>query len=199
MASYIRILHASPNTPSVDIYANNMLFAKNVIYREFTPYISVPSGQYNITIFPSGKMSNPILIKKITIPDNSISTVAAVDYLGNLDLMIIPEPSQPIPSNKTMIRFVHLSPNTPSVDITLPNNTKLFEDVSYKEVTDYIPVPAGTYTLEAHPTGDDEVILYVPNIKLKLNRFYTVYAIGLIENKPPLQVLIPLDGNTYLK
>ncbi len=199
LTSYIRILHASPDAPAVDIYANNSLIAKNLPYKGFTPYLSLPAGTYNIKVFPTGKKTNPVLSKNLNIPGNSIFTVAAINKLADIDLFPIMEPTNSIPPNKTMIRFVHLSPNAPSVDITSPNGNKLFENVSFKEITNYIPVSSGTYILEVRPTGTEDIVLYVPNINLKPNRFYSVYAVGLVDEKPPLQALIPLDGNSYLK
>ncbi|WP_099189121.1 DUF4397 domain-containing protein [Tepidibacter mesophilus] len=197
--SHIRVLHASPDAPPVDIYANNNLIAKNIPYKSFTPYISVPPGNYVISVFASGTKQNPVLVKNIQIPNDTIATVAATGYVSDLDLLPILEPIEPIPTNKTMIRFIHLSPNTPNVDITLPNGAILFEDVEYEEVTEYIPVPPGNYTVEAKVAGTDQTALIVPNINLKPNRFYSIYAVGFLNDKPPLQVLIPLDGNSYIK
>lgn len=197
--SHIRVLHASPDAPPVDVYANNNLIAKNLPYKGFTPYISVAPGNYVISVFPSGTTKNPVLVKNIQVPNDTIATVAATGYVSDLDLLPILEPVEPIPNNKTMVRFVHLSPNTPNVDIALPNGTLLFEDIGYEEVTDYISVPPGDYTIEAKVAGTDQTALVVPNINLKPNRFYSIYAVGFLDEKPPLQVLIPLDGNSYIK
>ncbi|CAH2213634.1 DUF4397 domain-containing protein [Tepidibacter aestuarii] len=197
--SHIRVLHASPDAPPVDIYANNNLIAQNIPYKGFTPYISVAPGNYVISVFVSGTTQNPVLVKNIQVPNDTIATIAATGYASDLDLLPIVEPVEPIPTNKTMIRFVHLSPNTPNIDITLPNGTVLFEDVEYEEATEYIPAPPGNYTVEAKVAGTDQTALIVPNINLKPNRFYSIYAVGFLDDKPPLQVLIPLDGNSYIK
>lgn len=196
--SYIRLLHASPDAPGVDVYANGKLLTRNLNYRGFTPYMALDSGNYNIKVFPTGKTSNPVIDTNLTIPPNQILTVAAIGKLNNIGLLPIPDPKLPREQNKAYARFVHLSPNAPNVDITLPNGNKLFTDVQYREITNYIPVNPGTYELQARPTGTSQVILQVPNINLKPNRFYTVYAIGLADGQPSLQVLIPLDGNSYL-
>lgn len=199
MNSFVRLLHASPDAPPVDIYANDKLVAKNFSYRDFTPYLNIPSGNTSIRVFPAGRKINPVINTSIFVPAKSIFTVAAAGKLDQISILAIPEPVKQVPEGKSLIRFAHLSSNTPSVDITLPNGTKLFSDVEFKEYTEYIPVDAGTYTLEARPAGTSQVALTVPNIALKPNNFYTVYAVGLLGNKPPLQVLIPLDGNSYLK
>lgn len=198
MTSYFRILHASPKSPAVDVYINDMLKFRNLSYGSFTDYIEIMTGQYNLKIYAAGTKTSPVLNKNIFITPEKIYTVAAIGLLPNIDILPIPENKIPQPVDKVYIKFAHLSPNTGAVDIALPDGKILFKNISYKEFTDYIEVPAGTYTLEARPTGTTTPILYVPNIKLKSDRFYTVYAIGLTNDRPGLQALIPLDGNSYL-
>ena len=198
MTSYLRILHASPKSPNVDVYINDMLKFKNLAYAYFTDYIEVITGNYNVKVYAAGTKTNPVLSKNLFVPPEKIYTIAAIGLLPNIDLLPVPETKVMQPADKAYIKFAHLSPNTGPVDITLPDGKILFKNISYKSYTDYIEVPAGTYTLEARPTGTKTTVLYIPNIKLKPQRFYTVYAIGLLKGKPGLQALIPLDGSSYL-
>jgi hypothetical protein len=198
MTSYLRILHASPKSPAVDVYINDIIKFKNLTYGAFTDYIEVITGNYNVKIYATGTKTSPVLNKSLFIPPEKIYTVAAIGLLPNLDILPIPETKIMDPADNVYIKFAHLSPNTGAVDITLPDGKILFKNISYKQFTDYIEVPAGTYTLEARPTGTSTTVLYIPNIKLKSERFYTVYAVGLINDKPGLQALIPLDGSSYL-
>ncbi|HYF84323.1 MAG TPA: DUF4397 domain-containing protein [Clostridia bacterium] len=195
---FIRLLHASPNTPTVDVYANDNLVARNLSYKEFTEYFPVPASSYRISAFPTGQKSNPVLSTNISVPAGSILTVAGVGVAPNLSILSVADRLMPIPPGKTYIRFVHLSPNAQSVDVTLPNGTKLFSDVEFKEVTNYIAVNPGQYTLQARAAGMNQVILNVPNINIKPRRFYTIYAVGLAGENPTLQMLIALDGNSYI-
>lgn len=197
--SYIRVLHASPDAPAVDIYANGNPIARSLAYRGFTPYMSVPAGSYNIEVYPAGTKTNPVLRTNVEIPPQSILTIAAAGRVASLRLIPFTEPIMAIPAGKAYVRFVHLSPNAPRVDITLPDGTPLFRNVGFGQATSYIPVDPGTYTLQARPAGTSNVVLTVPNIHLSAGKFFSVYAIGLAGESPPLQVLIPLDGNTYLK
>ena len=196
--SYLRLLHASPKSPAVDVYINNMLKFRNLRYGAFTDYIEVITGNYNVKIYATGTKVSPVLSKNIFVPPGRIYTASAIGILPNIDILLIPEPKILEPLDKVYIKFAHLSPNAGAVDIVLPNGTILFENISYKGFTDYIEVPAGTYTLEARPTGTTTTALYVPNVTLKPQRFYTVYAVGLINDRPGIQALIPLDGNSYL-
>jgi len=196
--SYLRILHASPKSPAVDVYINDMLKFRNLAYGAFTNYIEVISGNYNVKIYAAGTKTSPVLNKNVFVPPGKIYTVSAIGLLPNIDLLLVPEPKIMNPTNNAYIKFAHLSPNAGAVDIALPNGTILFKNISYKEFTDYIQVPAGTYTLIARPTGTTTTALYIPNVILKPQRFYTVYAIGLINDRPGIQALIPLDGSSYL-
>lgn len=197
--SFIRILHASPDAPAVDIYANGNPIARNLAYKGFTPYVKVPSGSYNIKVFPAGKKVNPVIDANLEIPGKSIFTIAAINKLANISLLPILEPLHTANPGFAMVRFVHLSPSAPPVDITLPNGQKLFKDVEFKEVTGYIPLRPGNYSLQARQTGTNKVVLVIPNIVFKPKKLFTIYAIGLTEGTPPLQVLIPQDGGSYLK
>lgn len=195
--SFVRVLHASPDAPMVDIYANDNLIIKRISYQQFTPYFQLPVGRYNIKIYPSGTKTNLILNAEVNIPANMIFTIAAIGKLPNIELYAVPDMTA-INQTKTLIKFVHLSPDAPNVDITLRNGTKIFENVGYKDATNYITVNPATYTIQARPTGDQNVILNVPNIRLRPNKAYTIYLVGFAEGTPSLQVLIPLDGSSYI-
>ena len=197
--SYVRVLHASPDAPPVDVYANGNIIARNLAYRGFTEYLTVPPGNYNIRVFPAGSTTNPVIDTNVNVPPRSIFTVAAVGRLAEIGLFPVQDPVMPIPPGRVMLRFVHLSPNAPNVDVVLPNGTPLFSNVGYRQITNYIPVNPGTYTIYVRVAGTNQNVLYVPNIRLSSNRFYTVYAVGLAGGNPPLQVLIPLDGNSYIR
>jgi len=198
MTSYFRVLHSSPKSPAVDVYINDILKFKNLTYGAFTDYIEVMTGDYNVKLYATGTKTSPVLNKNIFIPPEKIYTVAAIGLLPNIDVLLVLEPKVVNPSDKVYIKFAHLSPNAGAVDIALPDGKILFRNIKYKQLTDYIEVSAGTYTLEVRPTGTTTIALYVPNIKLKPQRFYTIYAIGLANDHPGLQALIPLDGSSYL-
>lgn len=201
LISYVRVLHASPNAPAVDVYVNNNPTFRNIAYRNFSQYISLQGGGlYNIKVFPAGTQVNPIIDQNLFINQGKIYTIAAIGDPSSISLLAVEDsPLTPIVPGKASVRFVHLSPDAPNVDITLPNGTKLFNNVGYKGITGYIPVAAGTYTIQARPTGTNNVVLTVPNIRVQPNKFYTIYAVGYASKTPGLQALIPLDGNSYLQ
>lgn len=124
----------------------------------------------------------------------SILTVAAVGTLSDIGLLAITDANEPKKAGKALIRFLHLSPNAPAVDITLPNGTVIFSDVSFKHITPYIDVTPMNYTLQVRVAGTSNVVLTVPNVNLVEEKYYTVYAIGLVGEEPELEALLLPDG-----
>lgn len=192
---YIRILHASPDAPAVDVYANNQLIAHRLAYKQFTDYIPVTPGSYTIQVFPAGQRMNPVINTDITVPPSSAFTVAAVGELANIGLLPIPEVYMPnVPMNdQTYVRFVHLSPNAPAVDVTLPDGTMAFQNVAYKNYTNYGVTDPGSYTFQVKPTGTDQTVLTISDVNLKPGTIYSVYAVGLVGKQPPLEAILSTD------
>jgi hypothetical protein len=188
--SYIRVLHAVPNAPNVDVYANGNLIVQDLAYRQFSPYLPVTPGDYNIKVYPTGKKENPVIDTDVNIPQGTVFNVAAIGELPNISLYPIPEPTTAQNFGRPCIRFVHLSPNAPAVDITLPDGRKIFSNISYKDIADYACIPSGTYTFQVRPSGTDDVVLTIPNVELMPDNYYTIYAVGLAGETPPLQAIV---------
>lgn len=198
--SYMRIFNASPmpNT-SVDVYLNTVPIASDIVYQEFTPYIPISEGTYNISIFPKGKKTDALETETLTIKGRSIYTLVFSGQPSDFSIDLYPEPKVSIPQGKAMIRFSHLSPDAPAVNLTLSNGDVLFPDVEYGDLTDYREISPGRYTLQLRLPESGQVVLTVPNALFKAGRYYTIYAVGLVSGKPSLQLLLPLDGNSYIK
>jgi hypothetical protein len=196
--SYIRVFHASPNAPSVDVYLNDNPVISGLPYRGFSQYLRRTPGRYNVKVFPSGRRDTPVIDTILDIPARSIITLSAVGLLPNISLLPILEPTFDRIPGRTYLRVAQLSPNLPNLDLVTGGN-KLFSNVGFKDVTDYAAIDPGTYTFEVNLTENGQRVLYVPNITLLPDRIYTIYPIGLANASPPLQVVIPLDGSTYIK
>jgi len=197
--SYVRVFHASPNSPAVDVYINNKLAIRSLTYRGFSVFLRTVKGSYNIKVFPAGQRKTPVINTNLNIPSKSIITVAAIGVLPNLSLLPIVEPTFPRNPGEAYVRFSNLSSNAPNLDLLLPSTGKIFTSVAYTKTTDYLPINAGIHTFNINNSVTNERVLYVPNVRLMPGRLYTFYTVGLIRKSPPLQVLIPLDGNSYIK
>ena len=191
---YVRVLHAVPDAPNVDIYANGNLIVSDLAYSENTEYLPVPEGTYRISVYPAGSSNSPVISNMLTIDRGSMITMAAAGMLENIGLLAIHDANTAMRPGKSIIRFLHLAPDAPAVDITLPNGTVIFSNVSFKQITPYIDVAPMNYTLQVRVAGTSDVVLTIPDVDLSSDEYYTAYAIGLVEDDPQLDALLLMDG-----
>lgn len=203
---FVRFLHAVPGAPNVDLYANNNFVMDNFAYGEYTDYFMVPEGSYELALYvtrmdttsdmddDSENGDSPVAYNMLKVKKNAMITVAAIGTPDDIELLAITDADSPMVPGKAMVRFLHLSPNAPAVDITLPDGTVLLGDVGYREITPYMDVPPMDYTLQVRVANTPNVVLTVPNLKFEADQYYTVAAIGLVGESPELQALLLTDG-----
>lgn len=197
--SYMRILNASTNSHALDVYLNNRLLYRNLNYKTFSDYIPLPSGTYNITIFPAGTTNNPVFNRAIFIPPEKIWTTAIIGNYPNIDILPIEDEIIPKLPHKALVKFVNLSQDSPNLDLSIQNGKAIFKNIPYRGVTDYYPLDPSTYTFHVTDSNTGNRLIYVPNIRLTPNRFYSIYTVGNASGPSNMQLLIPLDGNSYLR
>ena len=200
-SSLVRVFHAAPQAPNVDVYVNDQMVFSNLAFGDFTRYVYLDEGEYNVSVYLAGQKDRPVINQMVDVPSQQIFTIAATGNLDNLGLLVIPDKVSKSPSqNYSSVRVIHLSPNAPGVDILVDGDT-LFEDISFGEGTDYVDLNPGTYNVNVVLNTDKSVVLntdksVVLPLKVTLNpdKIYTIYIIG---NPPTLQAVQVVDGNTY--
>lgn len=188
--SFIRITNVSPNSPGLDVYANGILLIANISYKQMSPYIPMVPGGYNIRVFPTGTTTNPLIDMNMLIPESTAFNLAIIGRFPDISLLPIQEPATGQNFGRPCIRFAHLSPSAPAVDIAISQSNKLFTNISYKNVTDYVCLPTGTYTFQVSPTGTNNPVLTIPDVQLNADTYYTLYIIGEANGSPPLEAVL---------
>ena len=192
-SSLVRVFHAAPQAPNVDVYVNDQMVFSNLAFGDFTRYVYLDEGEYNVSVYLAGQKDRPVINQMVDVPSQQIFTIAATGNLDNLGLLVIPDKVSKSPSqNYSSVRVIHLSPNAPGVDILVDGDT-LFEDISCGEGTDYVDLNPGTYNVNVVLNTDKSVVLPL-KVTLNPDKIYTIYIIG---NPPTLQAVQVVDGNTY--
>ena len=189
-SSLVRVFHAAPQAPNVDVYVNDQMVFSNLAFGDFTRYVYLDEGEYNVSVYLAGQKDRPVINQMVDVPSQQIFTIAATGNLDNLGLLVIPDKVSKSPSqNYSSVRVIHLSPNAPGVDILVDGDT-LFEDISFGEGTDYVDLNPGTYVV----LNTDKSVVLPLKVTLNPDKIYTIYIIG---NPPTLQAVQVVDGNTY--
>lgn len=190
---YVRVMHTVPNAPNVDIYVDDEMIIENLAYGDFTDYLPVQEGTYKVSLYATGTQDAPVIANMLPVERDVMLTVAAVGTPDNIRLLSITDANGEIVQGRAMVRFMHLSPDAPAVDITLPDGTVIFPNVAFKQITPYIAADPTDLTLQVRPAGSSDIVLEIPNVPLSEDNFNTIYAIGLLQGNPQLEVLLTID------
>jgi hypothetical protein len=178
----VLVIHASPDAPGVDLLVDNKVAGSNLTFPNNTGYLSVDAGTRNVKVNVSGT-STTAIEANLTLAANKDYSVFAVNNVASIEAVVLEDNLFTPAAGKSHVRFLHLSPDAPAVDITLTDGTVVFGDYSFKEVKNsgaFTPLDAGTYNLQARLKGTSTVVLDLPNITLTNGKIYTVFAKGLV-------------------
>ena len=190
----VRILHAVPNAPNVDVYLNGSLISTNLAFGKISKYATLSPGEYEFQLFPTGTYDKPLLTQTVQLIANSNYTVAIVTLANNLYLFRLKDDNLPITKAQAFLRFINLSSNSPLLSLALPNGVVLFNQAEYLETTGYYQLSSGIYNFEILLGSSQTSTKYIKNITLDGSKFYTIYIIGLFKDKPPLGYLFVDDA-----
>ncbi len=191
----VRVVHASPDAPAVDILVNDGVVFSNVAFKQATSYASVPAATYNVKVAPAGATTPVVIEADLTLTAEAGGyTVVAVGKLANIEPVVLVDSATTPMAGTAHVRFVHASPDAPAVDIKVKDGPVLFSDVAFKESGDYVSVAAGTYDLEVRLPGTNDLVLSVPGVALADQTVYTVFAMGLAGGTPSLMAVPVVDA-----
>jgi hypothetical protein len=192
----VRVVHASPDAPAVDVWVNGSVAFSNAPFKGITDYASLDAGTYNVQVSPTGATSPIVIDADLALDAGTDYTVVAVGMLADIEPLVLVDNNSAPAAGKAHVRFVHASPDAPAVDIAVAGGGPvLFSNVPFKGVGDYLPVDAGTYDLEVRVAGTTTVALSVPGVALEDGKVYTIFAMGLAGGEPALTAVPSVDAS----
>ena len=176
------VTHASPDAPGVNLIVDNIVVNSAALtFPNNTGYIDVNAGTRNIKVNASGT-STTVIEADLTLEANKNYSIFATDILSNISPIVIEDDLSAPAAGKAHVRFIHLSPDAPAVDITLTDGTVVFSNASFQDFTSFTPLDAGSYDLQVRAAGTSTVVLTLPTITVSDGMIYTVFAKGLLSN-----------------
>ena len=176
--SRVMVVHASPNAPAVDVLVDDVkVNSAGLAFPNNSGYLEVVSGNRNVKVNAAGTTTT-VINANVNLEADKNYTVFAINNLANIEALLLPDNLTAPASGKAHVRFVHLSPDAPAVDIAVKNGPVLFSNRAFKSATDFTPVDATTYNLEVRLAGTNTVVLDLPGVALQNGKIYTVFARG---------------------
>lgn len=118
----------------------------------------------------------------IHVIDNVLLPQVVLDTLNMSGMMeMTPEATMEAMEPMVNIRVAHLSPDAGAVDIYVEGEVAV-ADLEYPTVTDFLTLPAGTYTIAVAPAGTslEDAVIGPAEFDLPADAFITVAAVGTV-------------------
>ncbi|HEY7591271.1 MAG TPA: DUF4397 domain-containing protein [Candidatus Limnocylindrales bacterium] len=198
----VRVLHASPDAPAVDVWLDGTKVdaLTNVPFATISDYLSIPAGSHQVAVYATGTDSSPVIDAELEFAAGTSYTVAATDAVASIDAQVITDAPAPT-ADAAQVRVVHFSADAPEVDVA-PDRAApadaIVKALEYPNPTDYLTIPADSYDLEVRLAGSETVALQLDPVTVEAGKAYTVFAIGSAANPPvgekAIQALVAVDA-----
>jgi hypothetical protein len=177
----LRVVHASPDAPSVDVWVNGSVAISDLAFNEATDYVTLAPGEYQIQVTATGgAAADAVIDATVTLEAGTDYTVAAVGQLASIEPLVLIDDNSAPAAGKAHVRVVHTSPDAPAVDVAVAGGPILISNLAFKSAADYLPVDAGVYDLVVRPTGSDTSVLDISGFMADAGSVFTVFAVGLV-------------------
>lgn len=178
----VRVAHLSPDTAAVDVHLNDepVETLAGLPFQTVSPYLPIPDGRQNIKIYAAGDKSQPVIEADVDVRGGAAYTVGMVGLTadGTLAGQVYEDDLSPPDRGKTKLRVVHTVPDVAEIDVSTSGGPSIFTDLGFPNATSYAEVPAGTYTFEAKPAGEDEVAFEIPDGEFAEGTIYSAFVVG---------------------
>jgi hypothetical protein len=192
--AYVRIVHASPSAPAVDVYVNGTGVLSDITFFAASNYLPVDaSSDVQIQVTVAGDTpANAVISETVTLDPGNAYTVAAVDAMSMMvtsvaipNALVVEDNVSVPPEGQARVNIYHLSPDAGPVDV-LADGVPITSGLTLSD-TVAVEVPAGSYTLTISPTEEmtDTIgaattgtLPYTVEVDLDAEQVYSAFAVG---------------------
>lgn len=188
-AAFLRVVHVSPDAPSVDVSVDGNEVLSDVAFGNASDYLELTAGEHAVTVTTAAD-NETVFEGNVTLEPRSATTLYAAGEVSEgasepFEPLLFEDDAFEPDENESAISVVHLSPDAPTVDVTAEDGSVvLAENVSYGNGSDYVNVPAGDYTVEVRlaAADNDGDVVATQNVTLENGTAYSALAIGYVDS-----------------
>lgn len=114
----VRIVHASPDAPAIDLLLDGQPVAENIGFGTATAYAAVAPGDHQVQVVPTGE-SDPLIDQRLTLVGETAAILAVIGPVANLQFQVQAVDLGAIPPGQARLRVLHAVPDAPAIDVAV--------------------------------------------------------------------------------
>jgi hypothetical protein len=193
--AFIRIIHAAPEAPAVDIYFDYAPTptVRGLAFAAATDFLLVPAKYFSVQVRPAGAdaASLPIYATRFTLYANTSVNVVALGTLGakgsqafRLGFFLMDRTGL---RGATRLNIIHASPDTPTVDLRIDGRTALRTVRFARQPPPSLTFGVGAYDLDVVTSGTiAPALISLKRLALAPDMIHTLVVIGRQSSLRPL-------------
>jgi hypothetical protein len=197
----LRVVHASPDAPNVDVLVDGAAALTDVPFRAASEYLEVPAGSRNLEVRAAGS-STVVIDQDASIVAGRAYTVIATGPVASIAPLVLEDDLASPAAGNVKLRLVHASPTAGNVDIyvtapgaDLATAAPTLTNVPFRAASEYLEVPAGTYRVRITPVGTKTVAIDANGVALTAGQIRTAIAVDAPGGGAPLGAILLADRN----
>ena len=197
----VRVVHASPDAPSVDVLLDDAEVLSDVPYLAASDYLAASAGDHNLKVNAAGTATT-VIDADVTLADGTDYTVIASGLVAEITPIVLVDDNSTPAAGSARVRAIHGAPSAPAVDIyvTAPGAdieavVPVLTGVAFGDVADYLEVPAGDYQVRVTPAGTKTVAIDSGALTLESGQVRTTIAVDAPGGGAPFDILLLADLN----
>ena len=197
----VRVVHASPDAPAVDVLVDDAVALSNVSYLATSNYLELADGGHNVNVNAAGT-STTVIDADVDLADGTDYTLIASGLLDAIAPIVLTDDNSTPPAGTARVRAIHGAPSAPAVDVyvtapeaDLETTSPVLSSVAFGDVADYLEVPAGDYQVRVTPAGSKTVVIDSGALTLASGQVRTAIAVDAAGGGAPFDLLVLQDVN----
>jgi hypothetical protein len=176
----VRVVHAVPDGPNVDVYIDGVQVLENISFFTASDYLSVPAGEHLVQVTAAGAaLSSAVISETLTLAAGQSYTVMAAGMPDSIAATVLEDDRAVPTAGDTKIRFIHAVPDAPAVDIRqVGDEIPLINNLAFREASDYLPLLPGDYDLNVVATGQTETLFDFDENLIADDPIYDIFLVG---------------------
>jgi hypothetical protein len=202
----VRIVHASPDAPAVDIYAGNAKLVNGLAFGDLSAPIQVAPGSYTLSFRDSQSGAEAATATTPVLAAGERYLAVASGYLlsGSPSFTMLPYADAFDPnSSDPLVRVIHASPDADAVDVGTVDSGMVtavgdYSDLSFGEASSAVgtALPVGVLPIGVASTGDTTPLASFDVATASGVRAFAVAA-GSVAGPGEAFRLLLVDTSTY--
>lgn len=190
----VRVFHASPDAPNVDVLVDGGRVIEDVPYAAASEFLPLTVGQRQFTVTATGT-DTAVIDTELKLNQDTDYLVVAAGKVADIAPIVATVDRSDTESGTARIRVLHSAASAPEVDIyvttpggDLTSAQPVLTNVPFRAISDYLSLPVGSYDISVTLAGTKTVAITAKSVAITDGLIATVAALDAAGGGAPFSL-----------